>query len=93
MFETLSAPKSLRALNDALRMFADAVEVKPALPEEVERAATKATTTGQETDGEAEAIDLSHETLTTCVATWILSPMLDEEALAEMEAVVAMETK
>ena len=93
VFETLSAPKLLHALNDALRMFADDVEVKSALLEEVERAATRATTTGKETDGEDEGMDLSHETLTTCVATWILSPMLDEEALAEMEAVVAMETK
>ena len=93
VFETLSAPKLLHALNDALRMFADDVEVKSALLEEVERAATWATTTGEETDGEDEGMDLSHETLTTCVATWILSPMLDEEALAEMEAVVAMETK
>ena len=93
VFETLSAPKLLHALNDAIRMFADDVEVKSAILEEVERAATRATTTRKEKDGEDEGTRLSRETLTTCIATWILSPMLDEEALAEMEVVVAMETK
>ena len=41
VFETLSAPKLLHALNDAIRMFADDVEVKSAILEEVERAATR----------------------------------------------------
>ena len=69
VFETLSAPKLLHALNDAIRMFADDVEVKSAILEEVERAATSATTTRKEKDGEDEGTRLSRETLTTCIAT------------------------
>ena len=37
--------------------------------------------------------DMSRETMTTCVATWILSPSIDDAAREEFDAIVAQETK
>jgi hypothetical protein len=38
------------------------------------------------------SLDLSHETLTTLVATWILSPAIDDDAVDEFAAIAARET-
>ena len=37
--------------------------------------------------------DMSRETMTTCVATWILSPSIDDAEREEFDAIVAQETK
>jgi hypothetical protein len=36
---------------------------------------------------------MSRETMTTCVATWILSPSIDDAAREEFDAIIAQETK
>ena len=43
-------------------------------------------------DGE-ERLALSREALTTIVATWILSPYVNKEVLAEIDAVAALEMR
>ena len=93
VFETLSAPKLLHALNDAIRMFADDVEVKSAILEEVERAAASATTTKKRRTAKTRGYASESRDADDVHRDVDLSPMLDEEALAEMEVVVAMETK
>ena len=40
-----------------------------------------------------DGFDMSRETMTTCVATWILSPSIDDAAREEFDAIVAQETK
>lgn len=51
-------------------------------------------TADREEDGEAEGVfDLSHETLTTCIATWILSPLVDAGVVSEIDTLAALEMK
>ena len=40
-----------------------------------------------------DGFDMSRETMTTCVATWILSPSIDDAMREEFDAVVAQETR
>jgi hypothetical protein len=46
----------------------------------------------REDEDSKHLVDLSHETLTTLVATWILSPAIDDDAVDEFAAVAARET-
>ena len=96
--ECLSAPDLLARLRVMLDAFASDVRVK--------RTALGAVASGAEAclhvqPGDAnegkgrdgDGFDMSRETMTTCVATWILSPSIDDAAREEFDAIVAQETK
>jgi hypothetical protein len=48
---------------------------------------------GGDGGGDGDGFDMSRETMTTCVATWILSPSIDDAAREEFDAIIAQETK
>ena len=97
-FECLSAPDLLARLQTSLDAYTGDVRVK--------RTALGAVASGAEAclhvqPGDAnegkgrdgDGFDMSRETMTTCVATWILSPSIDDAAREEFDAIVAQETK
>ena len=47
----------------------------------------------EEMEPEGGHFDLSHETLTTCVATWILSPLINASVVSEIDSLAALEMK
>lgn len=109
VFATLSAPQMLRLLHTAVDMYREDVALKTSLLGAVEAAVEKETRAGPgpgpgvdvnraaNVDGRGERdelmLDLSHETLTTCVATWILSPRIDTNIVAEIDTLAALEMK
>ena len=100
-FECLSAPDLLARLRTTLDAYASDVRVK--------RTALGAVAAGAEVflrernqrkrrdgggdGGDGDGFDMSRETMTTCVATWILSPSIDDAAREEFDAIIAQETK
>ena len=59
-------------------------------------AATRVPKYQEEEEGEEKEeafFDLSHDTLTTCVATWILSPYVDASVAAEIDTLASLEMK
>jgi hypothetical protein len=58
-----------------------------------ERSAQKRRDKGSGDDDGGDGFDMSRETMTTCVATWILSPSIDDAAREEFDAIIAQETK
>ena len=101
-FECLSAPDLLSRLRTSLDAYARDVFVKRTALGAVaagadvflrERSAQKRRDKGSgDVDGD-DGFDMSRETMTTCVATWILSPSIDDAAREEFDAIVAQETK
>jgi hypothetical protein len=101
-FECLSAPDLLSRLRTSLDAYARDVFVKRTALGAVaagadvflrERSAQKRRDKGSgDVDGD-DGFDMSRETMTTCVATWILSPSIDDAAREEFDAIIAQETK
>lgn len=107
LFGSLRAGDMIDLLSAAIRMIRHDCEAKAALLEETIRAleesdpAAAALRAKMEaachdddggSDGE-ERLALSREALTTIVATWILSPYVNKEVLAEIDAVAALEMR
>ena len=101
-FECLSAPDLLSRLRTSLDAYARDVFVKRTALGAVaagadvflrERSAQKRRDKGSGDDDGGDGFDMSRETMTTCVATWILSPSIDDAAREEFDAIVAQETK
>jgi hypothetical protein len=99
-FECLSAPDLLARLRSMLDLYARDVLVKRTALGAVaagadvflrERSIQKIDGGGDGGDG--DGFDMSRETMTTCVATWILSPSIDDAAREEFDAIIAQETK
>ncbi len=101
-FECLSAPDLLSRLRTSLDAYARDVFVKRTALGAVaagadvflrERSAQKRRDKGSGDDDGGDGFDMSRETMTTCVATWILSPSIDDAAREEFDAIIAQETK
>ena len=106
LFGSLRAGDMIDLLSAAIGMIRRDCEAKAALLEETIRAleesdpalaalrAKVAASGGDDdnSDGE-ERLALSREALTTIVATWILSPYVNKEVLAEIDAVAALEMR
>ena len=101
-FECLSAPDLLARLRKMLDAYARDVFVKRTALGAVaagadvflrERSAQKRRDKGSGDDDGGDGFDMSRETMTTCVATWILSPSIDDAAREEFDAIIAQETK
>jgi len=104
-FECVSAPDLLRRLRAVLDAYADDVQVKRAAFAAVAAGARRsprksgdaagAASRGQDRseNTEVKGFDPSRETMTVCLATWILSPSIDEAVRDELDAVIARETK
>jgi hypothetical protein len=101
-FECLSAPDLLARLRTMLDAYARDVFVKRTALGAVaagadvflrERSAQKRRDKGSGDDDGGDGFDMSRETMTTCVATWILSPSIDDAAREEFDAIIAQETK
>jgi len=99
-FECLSAPDLLARLRSMLDLYARDVLVKRTALGAVaagadvflrERSIQKID--GGDGGGDGDGFDMSRETMTTCVATWILSPSIDDAAREEFDAIIAQETK
>jgi hypothetical protein len=99
-FECLSAPDLLARLRTMLDAYARDVFVKRTALGAVaagadvflrERSIQKID--GGDGGGDGDGFDMSRETMTTCVATWILSPSIDDAAREEFDAIIAQETK
>jgi len=106
LFGSLRAGDMIDLLSAAIGMIRHDCDAKAALLEETIRAleesdpaviaarAKSAAGRADEdgSDGE-ERLALSREALTTIVATWILSPYVNKEVLAEIDAVAALEMR
>lgn len=101
-FECLSAPDLLARLRTSLDLYARDVLVKRTALGAVaagadvflrERSARNRRDKGSGDGGDGDGFDMSRETMTTCVATWILSPSIDDAAREEFDAIIAQETK
>ena len=108
LFGSLRAGDMIDLLSAAIRMIRHDCEAKAALLEETIRAleesdpalaALRAKVATSRDDGNDDGSDgeerlaLSREALTTIVATWILSPYVNKEVLAEIDAVAALEMR
>ena len=103
LFGSLRAGDMIDLLSAAIGMIRHDCDAKAALLEETIRAleesdpaviAARAKYNADEdgSDGE-ERLALSREAFTTIVATWILSPYVNKEVLAEIDAVAALEMR
>ena len=105
-FEGLSAPELLARLRAMLDAHASDMRVKRAALGAVAAGADaclrvdsgdanepKNKKGGGNLENLGDGFDMSRETMTTCVATWILSPSIDDAAREEFDAIVAQETK
>ena len=108
LFGSLRAGDMIDLLSAAIGMIRRDCEAKAALLEETIRAleesdpalaALRAKVATSRDDGNDDGSDgeerlaLSREALTTIVATWILSPYVNKEVLAEIDAVAALEMR
>lgn len=107
VFSTLSAPHMLRLLVAATELYRKDIDVKLEMLEAVETAAERgmAGTASKARAGagaggspakqreQQKDLLISHETLTTCVATWILSPYVDASVTNEIDTIAALEMK
>ena len=103
VFECLSAPELLGRLKQAVGQYKRDIDVKRALLEHVVTGAEQSITGGWgsgDTNGDdasqndsKNVLKMTHETLTTFVATWILSPNINQAEREEFDAIVAAETK
>ena len=109
LFGSLRAGDMIDLLSAAIGMIRRDCEAKAALLEETIRAleesdpaviaarAKSAASREQKADEDGsdgeERLALSREALTTIVATWILSPYVNKEVLAEIDAVAALEMR
>ena len=109
LFGSLRAGDMIDLLSAAIGMIRHDCDAKAALLEETIRAleesdpaviaarAKSAASREQKADEDgsdgAERLALSREALTTIVATWILSPYVNKEVLAEIDAVAALEMR
>jgi hypothetical protein len=105
-FECLSAPDLLARLQTSLDAYTGDVRVKRTALDAVVAGADvclrvdsgdanepKTKKGGGNLENLGDGFDMSRETMTTCVATWILSPSIDDAAREEFDAIVAQETK
>ena len=105
-FECLSAPDLLARLQTSLDAYTGDVRVKRTALDAVVAGADvclrvdsgdanepKNKKGGGNLENLGDGFDMSRETMTTCVATWILSPSIDDAAREEFDAIVAQETK
>jgi hypothetical protein len=105
-FECLSAPDLLARLQTSLDAYTGDVRVKRTALDAVVAGADvclrvdsgdanepKNKNGGGNLENLGDGFDMSRETMTTCVATWILSPSIDDAAREEFDAIVAQETK
>ena len=105
-FECLSAPDLLARLQTSLDAYTGDVRVKRTALGAVAAGADaclrvdsgdanepKNKKGGGNLENLGDGFDMSRETMTTCVATWILSPSIDDAAREEFDAIVAQETK
>ena len=107
-FEGLSAPELLARLRAMLDAHASDMRVKRAAlgavaagadaclrvqPGDAKKGKRGGGDGGGDGGGGGGGFDMSRETMTTCVATWILSPSIDDAAREEFDAIVAQETK
>ena len=104
-FECLSAPDLLARLQTSLDAYTGDVRVKRTALDAVVAGADVCLRVDSGDSGDAnengngnlenlgDGFDMSRETMTTCVATWILSPSIDDAAREEFDAIVAQETK
>ena len=104
-FECLSAPDLLARLQTSLDAYTGDVRVKRTALGAVAAGADVCLRVDSGDSGDAnengngnlenlgDGFDMSRETMTTCVATWILSPSIDDAAREEFDAIVAQETK
>ena len=108
LFGSLRAGDMIDLLSAAIGMIRHDCDAKAALLEETIRAleesdpalaALRAKVATSRDDGNDDGSDreerlaLSREALTTIVATWILSPYVNKEVLAEIDAVAALEMR
>ena len=104
-FECLSAPDLLARLQTSLDAYDGDVRVKRTALGAVAAGADVCLRVDSGDSGDAnengngnlenlgDGFDMSRETMTTCVATWILSPSIDDAAREEFDAIIAQETK
>ena len=105
-FECLSAPDLLARLQTSLDAYTGDVRVKRTALDAVVAGADVCLRVDSGDTNEpknkkgarnlknlGDGFDMSRETMTTCVATWILSPSIDDAAREEFDAIVAQETK
>jgi len=108
-FECLSAPDLLARLQTSLDAYTGDVRVKRTALGAVVAGADVCLRVDKDGDANepndkkgfrgnlkenlGDGFDMSRETMTTCVATWILSPSIDDAAREEFDAIVAQETK
>ena len=105
-FECLSAPDLLARLQTSLDAYTGDVRVKRTALDAVVAGADvclrvdsgdanepKNKKGGGNLENLGDGFDMSRETMTTCVATWILSPSIEDAEREEFDAIVAQETK
>lgn len=105
-FECLSAPDLLARLQTSLDAYTGDVRVKRTALGAVAAGADaclrvdsgdanepKNKKGGGNLENLGDGFDMSRETMTTCVATWILSPSIEDAEREEFDAIVAQETK